>query len=99
MLFPEYGSTTADRPGEYAPGWGEICKDDGLERAYMRSGAGLCGFDHVSIAEVHWVKMGIVDYFRIPKRSWYWYRNEYTQVALCTHRGHSGTVEIGSDKN
>lgn len=26
-------------------------------------------------------KMGIVDYFRIPKRSWYWYRNEYMQVA------------------
>lgn len=23
--------------------------------------------------------MGIVDYFRIPKRSWYWYRNEYTR--------------------
>ena len=25
--------------------------------------------------------MGIVDYFRIPKRSWYWYRNEYARVA------------------
>ena len=24
--------------------------------------------------------MGIVDYFRIPKRSWYWYRNEYTGI-------------------
>ena len=25
--------------------------------------------------------MGIVDYFRIPKRSWYWYRNEYAGIA------------------
>ena len=25
--------------------------------------------------------MGIVDYFRLPKRSWYWYRNEYAKVA------------------
>ena len=25
--------------------------------------------------------MGIVDYFRIPKRSWYWYRNEYNHIA------------------
>lgn len=23
------------------------------------------------------VRLGIVDYFRLPKRSWYWYRNEY----------------------
>jgi len=25
--------------------------------------------------------MGIVDYFRIPKRSYYWYRNTYAKVA------------------
>lgn len=25
--------------------------------------------------------MGIVDYFRIPKRAWYWYRNAYAKVA------------------
>jgi hypothetical protein len=24
--------------------------------------------------------MGIIDYFRIPKRGWYWYRNEYAKV-------------------
>lgn len=24
--------------------------------------------------------MGIVDYFRLPKRSWYWYRNAYTKI-------------------
>lgn len=24
--------------------------------------------------------MGIVDYFRIPKRAWYWYRNEFKRI-------------------
>ena len=24
--------------------------------------------------------MGIVDYFRLPKRAWYWYRNEYAHI-------------------
>ena len=26
-------------------------------------------------------RMGIVDYFRLPKRAWYWYRNEYGHEA------------------
>lgn len=25
--------------------------------------------------------MGIIDYFRIPKRAWYWYRNAYKGIA------------------
>jgi hypothetical protein len=25
--------------------------------------------------------MGVVDYFRLPKRAWYWYRNEYKHIA------------------
>ena len=24
--------------------------------------------------------MGMVDYFRLPKRQWYWYRNEYLHI-------------------
>ena len=28
-VVSEYGSTTADRPGEYDPGWGDLKKDDG----------------------------------------------------------------------
>lgn len=81
-VVSEYGSTTADRPGEYAPGWGDLKKDDGWKGRTWRSGQAIwCGFDHGSIAGSALGKMGIVDYFRIPKRSWYWYRNEYTQVA------------------
>jgi hypothetical protein len=36
-------------------------------------------FDHGSIAGDEG-KTGIVDYFRLPKRGWYWYRNEYAHV-------------------
>ena len=81
-LVSEYGSVTADRPGEYSPGWGDLQVNDGWKGCPWRSGQVIwCGFDHGSIAGSSLGKMGIVDYFRIPKRSWYWYRNEYTQVA------------------
>ena len=38
------------------------------------------GFDHGSIAGSALGKMGIVDYFRIPKRAWYWYRRAYRGI-------------------
>ncbi|MEG1788968.1 MAG: glycoside hydrolase family 2 TIM barrel-domain containing protein, partial [Kiritimatiellia bacterium] len=70
-IVAEYGSTISKRPGAYAPGWGDF----GNDRPAWRSGAAIwCGFDHGSIWESG-SRMGIVDYFRIPKRSWYWYRN------------------------
>jgi hypothetical protein len=73
-IVTEYGSCVADRPGDYTPCWGDI-KDDSTP--LWRSGQAIwCGFDHGSIAG-DMGKMGIVDYFRIPKRSWYWYRNAY----------------------
>lgn len=80
-LVSEYGSTTADRPGNYAPGWGDLQKNDAWKGCPWRSGQAIwCGFDHGSIAGSQLGKMGIVDYFRIPKRSWYWYRQAYRQV-------------------
>lgn len=81
-LVSEYGSTTADRPGEYEPGWGDLQKNNAWKGCAWRSGQAIwCGFDHGSIAGSQLGKMGIVDYFRIPKRAWYWYRNEYRQLA------------------
>lgn len=80
-VVSEYGSTTAERPGEYAPGWGDLQLNDGWKGLPWRSGQAIwCGFDHGSIAGSQLGKMGIVDYFRIPKRAWYWYRNEYAGV-------------------
>lgn len=80
-IVSEYGSVTADRPGEYAPGWGDLQRENGWKGRIWRSGQAIwCGFDHGSIAGSALGKMGIVDYFRIPKRSWYWYRHEYMGV-------------------
>lgn len=91
VLFPdpgvpnfvaEYGSTIADRPGEFAPGWGDLERTPGATygkpeswRPAWRSGEAIwAGFDHGSIAGRQFGSMGIVDYSRLPKRSWHWYR-------------------------
>lgn len=81
-VVTEYGSTLADRPGEYIPGWGDLSRDEGWKGRPWRSGQIIwCGFDHGSIFGPNMAKLGIIDYFRLPKRSWYWYRNEYAHKA------------------
>ncbi|HCE00407.1 MAG TPA: beta-galactosidase, partial [Armatimonadetes bacterium] len=87
-VVTEYGSTIADRPGKYEPGWGDLPLTPGANpnvvgswRFPWRSGEAIwCGFDHGSIAGREFGAMGLVDYFRLPKRSWYWYRNEYLRI-------------------
>lgn len=80
-MVTEYGSVSCRRPGAYAPGWGDLADDKRENKRYpWRVGEAVwCGFDHGSI----WpsgARMGLVDYFRIPKRAWYWYRNEYRHI-------------------
>ncbi|MEY3896662.1 MAG: hypothetical protein RLZZ214_2182, partial [Verrucomicrobiota bacterium] len=76
-VVSEYGSTMADRPGKYEPGWGDLQQ----ERFAWRSGEAIwCAFDHGSIAGRKFGGMGMIDYFRLPKRQWYWYRNEYKKI-------------------
>jgi hypothetical protein len=80
-LVSEYGSTSAVRPGKYEPGWGDLAKDNGQAVHPWRSGQAIwCMFDHGSIAGENLGRMGIVDYYRLPKRAWYWYRNEYRRI-------------------
>ena len=84
----EYGSTVADRPGEFSPGWGDLPGAPGQDPAQpypwrypWRSGEVLwCAFDHGSIAG-RFGRMGMVDYARLPKRQWYWYRQAYLGIA------------------
>ncbi len=84
----EYGSTMTDRPGAYEPGWDDLTKTPGAEpgkegswRLPWRSGEVIwAGFDHGSIAGKRFGGMGMIDYFRLPKRQYYWYRNAYAQV-------------------
>ena len=40
-LVSEYGSVTADRPGEYAPGWGDLQRDEGWKGRSWRSGQAI----------------------------------------------------------
>jgi len=85
-LVTEYSSVRAIRPGKYAADWKNLLEGPGDKtqpyfwRYPWRSGEVLwCMFDHGSIAGDEG-KTGIVDYFRLPKRGWYWYRNEYAHV-------------------
>lgn len=84
----EYGVTMADRPGAYAPGWDDLVNTKGADktkegswRLPWRSGEVIwAGFDHGSIAGKRFGGMGMIDYFRLPKRQYYWYRNAYANV-------------------
>lgn len=78
-LVSEYGSTTAYRPGRFFAGWGDIEKSpqeskDPWNPPAWRSGQIIwCGFDHGTIFGTWLATMGMIDYFRLPKRQYYWY--------------------------
>ncbi len=76
-VVSEYGSTISDRPGKYEPGYGDLAKQP--EFAWRSGQCIWCGFDHGTWLG-HFGAMGLIDYFRLPKRSWYWYRNEYKHI-------------------
>ena len=77
-VVSEYGSYTSDRPGTYDPTYGDI-KDpsDGTRFKLTTGSAGLAiwaGFDHGTVLGADLARMGMVDYYRLPKNQWYWYR-------------------------
>lgn len=88
-VVSEYGSTMVDRPGAFEPGFGlmpDTPDQQANPRPYSwrypwRSGEALwCAFDHGSIASIEFGSMGFVDYFRLPKRHYHWYRTHYRGV-------------------
>ncbi|MET8763974.1 RICIN domain-containing protein [Lentzea sp. NPDC004782] len=77
-MVSEYGSYTSDRPGTYDPTYGDV-KDpgDGTRFKLTTGSAGLAiwaGFDHGTIMDPSYARMGMIDYYRLPKDQWYWYR-------------------------
>lgn len=83
-LVSEYGSTVSERPGRFIPGWANIAEKvfegggDPWNPPAWRSGHIIwCGFDHGTIGGRRLATMGLVDYFRLPKRSYYWYLEAY----------------------
>jgi len=76
-VVSEYGAVLKFRPGNYDPYFGALQ----TEEFPWRSGQAIwCGFDHGSIGGFSRGQKGIIDYFRLPKESWYWYRNEYLHI-------------------
>lgn len=74
----EYGSFSSSRPGQFVPLWGEL--GNGWERPAWRGGQAIwCGFDHGTVGGWGLAAMGLVDYFRLPKRQYEWYRQAYGQ--------------------
>lgn len=82
-LVSEYGSTTSHRPGRFFAGWGDIVKSpdeskDPWNPPAWRSGHIIwCGFDHGTVGGAGLATMGLIDYFRLPKRQYYWYVEAY----------------------
>jgi len=103
-VVTEYGSVSATRPGAYDPGWGNLSATltNGVPTEYAwRAGQALwCAFDHGSVGSTKLETMGIVDYFRLPKRAWYWYRNTYAKVGPPTWptSGTPAALQLTADK-
>lgn len=80
-VVSEYGAGPTPRPGNY-DGHFKV-RDQFLADTPQypwRSGQAIwVGFDYGTIFGVG-VSKGIVDYARIPKREWYWYRNEFRHI-------------------
>ena len=57
-------------------------------------------FDHGSLAGRRFGSMGMVDYFRLPKRQWYWYRNEYRHIPppAWPSNGVPAALKLATDK-
>ena len=109
-IVSEYGSTIADRPGKYEPGWGNLTEPADQKNSTekypwhykWRSGDVIwAGFDHGSIAAIEFGSMGMIDYFRIPKRQYYWYRNEYAHIAppVWPVEGIASALTLSADKS
>jgi hypothetical protein len=104
-LVTEYGGVDfTSRPGNYDAGWGSLdtTLSNGFPTEYAwRSGQARWGmFDHGSVAGSRNEVSGMVDYFRLPKRRWYWYRNAYANVPPPTWpvSGTPAALQLEADK-
>ena len=80
-IVSEYGYPEGDRPNSFDPRWGDL--EDGYNRPAWRSGQVIwCGFDHGTVAGYGLAKTGFIDYFRLPKRNYYWYVEAYKRGNL-----------------
>lgn len=91
QVISEYGSEVMDRPGRYRPFYDHVSASQTdpcrFAAPKWRCGQAVwCGFHHGSLAG-DMGHMGIIDYYRLPLRSWYWYR--------FNHSANLGGADIG----
>jgi hypothetical protein len=76
-VVSEYGAVAKGVPGDYDPYFTDLANQPQFP---WRAGQAIwAGFDYGTIAGRQGFK-GIIDYFRLPKRAWYWYRNAYLHI-------------------
>lgn len=101
-MVSEYGSVVVERPGKFDPGWGDLTsfKKAGDPPPWRAGEAVWCMYDHGSHGGAGLARMGIVDYFRVPKRAFFWYREQYAGVAAPAWPvdGKPAKIELTSDK-
>ena len=95
-IVTEYGSVSVIRPGRYQSDFGSLQKT----QFPWRSGAAIwCAFDYGT-----WIRgtgdMGIIDYFRLPKRAWFWYRDHNNRVPppLWRKSGKPARLHLSADR-
>ncbi|MDI9875066.1 glycoside hydrolase family 2 protein [Flectobacillus rivi] len=96
-VVSEYGSVIDFRPGKYDAGWGDMESQPQFE---WRSGQAIwSGFDYGTHAG-QLGQMGIIDYQRIPKNKWYWYRKAYRGIEppAPTVAGTPAKLKLSADK-
>lgn len=97
-LVAEYGSKAQDRPGEYRPYYDQIQGSSAESYVLQPNSGGLvlwCAFHHGTIGGDGLAKMGVIDYYRLPLNSWYWYREKYTgKAGEASVQGEAVSMEI-----
>jgi hypothetical protein len=91
----EYGSAKEIRPGAYDPHLRDLA---GQPEFPWRGGQAIWSmFDHGSVAGAEGTT-GIVDYFRLPKRGWYWYRNALRGIPPppWPQEGHAASLRLSA---
>lgn len=96
-LVSEYGSHISQRPGTFEPHY----TDNTAQIFPWRSGRAIwCGFHHGSILD-DMGAMGMIDYSRLPTRSWYWYREKLRGIPAAPESvaGEPAMITLDSDRN
>lgn len=94
-MVTEYGSYISQRPGVFEPHF----TDNTAQDFPWRSGKAIwCGFHHGSIFD-DMGAMGMIDYSRLPLRTWYWYRENLRGIPSAPESVEGVPVKIRIDSD